>query len=352
LISINKYYLKAKLLFVLFILTQSFNILYAYIVLTSLYHSIPNILQINHLFQLSTPGLIFLFSYFLVNPQKKFNGWLLLVFIPLIIGFIFLVPFYFGTVEDKINFQENFQSGNFPLNQKVFFLVKLVNGIVFLVLSILELKKHEMHVFNIYSNIGDKTHRWLRNALFSFLFIWVLVVFVKWQFDFRISTATLAIAVGLMNFYLLFNYLIHIFPLNQEQETEQIQYQLIAEHSKIEELDAAYLEELKAAFLKAVQEKQPYLNADCNMNCFAEQVNIKPYLISTILNQNMGVNFYDFISDLRAETAALLLSNNAKKNLTIDAIAFESGFKSKATFYKAFKKKYHLTPSEYLKQRL
>jgi len=35
---------------------------------------------------------------------------------------------------------------------------------------------------------------------------------------------------------------------------------------------------------------------------------------------------------------------------TIAAIAELSGFNNKATFYKVFKEKYKLTPSEYIKQ--
>lgn len=39
-----------------------------------------------------------------------------------------------------------------------------------------------------------------------------------------------------------------------------------------------------------------------------------------------------------------------KTKLTIDEIVFQSGFTNRSTFYRAFSKKYHCTPTEYRKE--
>lgn len=55
----------------------------------------------------------------------------------------------------------------------------------------------------------------------------------------------------------------------------------------------------------------------------------------------------ELINDCRLIKAADLL---VKTKLTIDEIVFQSGFTNRSTFYRAFSKKHHCTPTEYRKQ--
>ena len=57
--------------------------------------------------------------------------------------------------------------------------------------------------------------------------------------------------------------------------------------------------------------------------------------------------FYEYLNELKVEEVVKNLKDNKYKMLTIDAIGEISGFRSKATFYAAFKKKYKLTPLQF-----
>ena len=63
----------------------------------------------------------------------------------------------------------------------------------------------------------------------------------------------------------------------------------------------------------------------------------------------MGKNFYYLINEYRVGEVKKRLKNPKYKNLTILAIAYDSGFNSKSAFNTIFKDMTGLTPSQYLK---
>jgi AraC-like DNA-binding protein len=68
-------------------------------------------------------------------------------------------------------------------------------------------------------------------------------------------------------------------------------------------------------------------------------------VLSFAINNGFGKNFNDFINELRIEEVKSRMERSGDAGLL--AIAFESGFNSKATFNRAFKKFTGLTPREY-----
>ena len=79
----------------------------------------------------------------------------------------------------------------------------------------------------------------------------------------------------------------------------------------------------------------------------AEQVNIPAHHLSQVINQHAGRNSLDFVNHYRVEEAMRLLGDG---QLSMTAIAFESGFNSQSAFYRQFKKVTGLTPKHYQRQ--
>jgi YesN/AraC family two-component response regulator len=71
--------------------------------------------------------------------------------------------------------------------------------------------------------------------------------------------------------------------------------------------------------------------------------------ISAAINKEMHKNFFDLINEKRVDKAKVLLNDKLDK-MTIEGIAREAGFNSRASFYRAFKKYTSLNPSEYISQ--
>jgi len=104
--------------------------------------------------------------------------------------------------------------------------------------------------------------------------------------------------------------------------------------------------------LYTMEEDKLYLNPELDIKVLSEKTNLTSHNISYVINEYVGVTFYDFINTYRIKEVIKRLSNNKKLNCNILDIAFESGFKSKSTFNKMFKKYTSMTPSEYIKKNV
>ena len=92
-----------------------------------------------------------------------------------------------------------------------------------------------------------------------------------------------------------------------------------------------------------------YLNSNLTIGDLARQLNTKSHHLSQTFTKEIQENFNDFVNKYRIEYSKTLLKSSKHKNLKIEAIAEESGFNNKVTFYKAFSKFEGTTPSKYRK---
>ncbi|WP_431165005.1 helix-turn-helix domain-containing protein [Tenacibaculum halocynthiae] len=93
-----------------------------------------------------------------------------------------------------------------------------------------------------------------------------------------------------------------------------------------------------------------YKNPKITISNISSSTQMHEKYISKLINTFSEGNFNDFINRLRIEEFKRNLEKKSYKNYSILGIAKESGFSSKSTFYKAFKKHEKLSPSEYMKK--
>ncbi|MGY5351834.1 helix-turn-helix domain-containing protein [Wenyingzhuangia sp. IMCC45533] len=105
---------------------------------------------------------------------------------------------------------------------------------------------------------------------------------------------------------------------------------------------------ISKSILKEVKDNKSYLRPDYTIFDLSKQLQLSQRTISETINSEMGKNFSDLINEHRVEESKLILIDKSK-DLTIDAIAELSGFKSRATFYRVFKDKTKMTPLQYIK---
>lgn len=95
---------------------------------------------------------------------------------------------------------------------------------------------------------------------------------------------------------------------------------------------------------KYLEESKVYIDSEIDREGVALKIGTnRQYLIEAI-KQNTGKTFNEYIYSYRLKYAYDLILNCKEK--TISEILEESGFSTRATFYKAFKDTYGLTPSE------
>ena len=100
-----------------------------------------------------------------------------------------------------------------------------------------------------------------------------------------------------------------------------------------------------------MEQKKPFIAMNYNLTTMSRELNILPNILSMVINKKFNTNFRDFINSYRIRHALILLDNLERKNLTIENIAYDSGFNNRTSFYNAFKKQTDKLPLEYLKKK-
>jgi AraC-like DNA-binding protein len=150
---------------------------------------------------------------------------------------------------------------------------------------------------------------------------------------------------------LFYGYLFVSVDLERPEETEAI-----AAQPKAVVLDAVSVKkasplsgqlsaypELVKTFMES---KKPYLQSNFQIVDLATELNIPVHHCSSVINSSFDKNFRDWINSYRIGFFIAQYPLKADK-MTIEAVAYESGFKSLATFYNAFKKEKGLMPKAY-----
>lgn len=90
-----------------------------------------------------------------------------------------------------------------------------------------------------------------------------------------------------------------------------------------------------------------YLNPELSLRTLAEYMNLPPNHMSQLLNEGFKQNFAEFINNYRLENFKTRLQSKDTHQLTLLALAYDSGFNSKTVFNTFFKKKLGITPKAY-----
>ena len=83
---------------------------------------------------------------------------------------------------------------------------------------------------------------------------------------------------------------------------------------------------------------------DITLEQVAEELNISVFYLSKLFRKHMGINFTEYLTQLRIEHAKRLLQDG---NKSIKEVAYAVGFNSQSYFSKIFKKYTGTAPSEY-----
>jgi len=113
-------------------------------------------------------------------------------------------------------------------------------------------------------------------------------------------------------------------------------------------LDLSSVEKLSEKLSKSMNEQQLYKNQNLKLDGLARHLSTTPHILSQLLNDNLGKSFSAYINEYRIKEACALLKT--EDHLTLEGIGQEVGFRSKSSFYSAFKKQIGTTPSQYIKQ--
>lgn len=111
--------------------------------------------------------------------------------------------------------------------------------------------------------------------------------------------------------------------------------------------DEELLRSIYNKLIHLLEDEEVFLNKNIKVSDFATRLNQSEKTISRAINKHSNSNFNSFINSFRVEYSKELLLSGRLDHYTIEAIAEESGFANKVTFYNAFKSDTGMSPKQF-----
>lgn len=99
-----------------------------------------------------------------------------------------------------------------------------------------------------------------------------------------------------------------------------------------------------------MQEFQPFLQADFNLNQLSVLVHVPAHHLAYYFRDFKKQSFNDFRNGLRVNFAKSLIINGKARGMTLEAIGLLSGFTTRNTFFTSFKKAEGVSPGAFVAQ--
>lgn len=298
---------------------------------------------------------IFLYLYVsrLVSKRYRFNKKLLLHLLPFAVFNLYLVgASFFPEVAHEIRIENVHTNINHPLLFQLFLIITLLSGPFYFLLTLKLFKKHDINVFNNFSSTESINLEWLHKLVIIFGIIWtvlIIITVIHHVFNlFSMVFCTDSLFLALSVFVILIGY----FGLKQQIIFEnELEHSPVFEEEKIKYSGSTLKEDEAAVYakqlIKYMQLEKPYLNPELTLTQLASEIDISAHHLSQIINEQFKLKFFEYINQFRVEEVKSRINNPKFENYSFLGIALDSGFNSKSSFNRIFKKLTNQTPSQF-----
>ncbi len=284
----------------------------------------------------------------LINQDQIIKRLLWLNYSPAILYYLYLLPKVFLSKEELhqwIHVAETDPS----LLSGIFYILVDLSGPVYILWSLILLRKHHNNIGDNFSYTEKINLNWLRNVIIGMAIIWS-VVLISNLLDERAGANLIYVAVTLFIFLIGYYgtrqgviFTDNINPADKTETEAKIKYQKSA-------LREDQAEEYYKKLINHMEVEKSYLETKITLPQLANRLELNPNYVSQVINDRLNQNFYDFINKYRVEEFKKKLNTKTASNYTLLAHGLESGFSSKSSFNEVFKKFTGQTPSEYYRQ--
>lgn len=203
---------------------------------------------------------------------------------------------------------------------------------------------HNKSKQTIQSLVTNKTSkiRFVRNSIFITIIFICLTIFIYTTFQQDLGDHIIGIALS----YIILS--IGYFIYNESRIFTPAWIADKYETTSYKTTDPQLLEKAKHYLL----DTGFHLQSSASLKGLSEALAVSPNLLSQKINTDLNRNFNEFINEFRIEESQKRLLSDDYTHLSIDGIGQSVGFKSKSSFYAAFKKMTSTTPSAYRKANI
>jgi AraC-like DNA-binding protein len=235
-----------------------------------------------------------------------------------------------------------------PLLFVIFLITTAFSGTFYFFLTLKLFKKLDIQIYNNFSNTAGVDLFWIRRLTEIFAVVWTALIgitVIHHAFGlFSMAFCTDGLFLSLSVFVILIGYFGFkqkiIYAAEPVGDTIQNKYA----GARLNVPEAKKLSKHLKEYMEA---SKPYLDPELTLPQLADKVGMTTHLLSQLINDQFGMNFFDFINRYRVEEVKQKLNDPAFSHYSLLGMAFECGFNSKSAFNRVFKKSTGVTPSQF-----
>ncbi len=325
------------------------------------------ILKLPHFFRTASPVIYliapsaFLYVRAVLEEESRFRLIDGLHFLPALLHFFELVPFYLRPAEVKVEMlriiqlnldQElQLQEGILPAYFHAY--LKPLLGLVYFTVQIRLIWKYvkENKTLDTYQKAIVYWLSWL-TLILTVCYVLLLLTLLSnspEQTIHHLLTSLISFALLSIVMYLFFSPQI-LYGLSNYSESKNLVEEILDQQEDRNLLPPEKVAAYQLQIEEYLEQEKPYLNTDFRMRTMEEDTGIPRHHLSAVINNLYGKNFNRLINEHRVNYIQKHFNDPEWSNLTIEGIGMEAGFKSRSTFLQAFKKITGMTPSEFREQ--
>ncbi|MCC9065797.1 helix-turn-helix domain-containing protein [Flavobacterium piscisymbiosum] len=277
--------------------------------------------------------------------------------------YLCFIPFAYSAILN-ISYDLDRLAGIYTIPKSGINLIPIL-GLVHLVLAVTFIPFLPIYSYFMIRHLkNSEDKKWISTLLTivsSLLLVWLITALLGLflQYDISPTMNVLALSatfvihwtayVGIYKYKLaknkeaVYNFLNNDFAISYSNNLQIVDNSTTQEYREPITADNLYFQKLELL----CKEQHIYTDSTLNREKVAEKLGISAGYVSQIVNTITGDNFANYINQYRVEAVKEMISNSEYENYNLLTIGLESGFTSKTTFYKAFKKVTGQTPNEY-----
>ena len=295
------------------------------------------------------------YTRLLTKKEKRYALKEILHYLPMFLSKSYLYAVFFKTglsLYEFIPICDQFYPGSVMSAMST---LLVIQGLIYMILTLRLLRRYARDIRDRYSSLEHINLRWLRNITWASTGVWLTALVVHILdlsgFELFVHQGSYPVLIALTIFIYAMGYFgfqqSEIFGKGFSLNEREMKTQKYAKTRLDESTAENYYQQIEAY----MRNQTPYTKPDLSLTEMSRELNIPEHHVSQVINNRIGMNFFQYVNQYRIEDVKKKLINREYSHLSILGIALDAGFNSKSAFNTVFKASTHMTPSQYRKIR-